>query len=378
MKSAMRYSLLFLIPVLATEAAVPGAGQDPLRPYALMVGDKAPALWVSEWVRGPEIAAFGQGAITVVEFWATWCGPCKESIPHLSELAERYRGKVRIAGINVWESAPEKVPEFVTKMGDRMSYSVARDLVPPFPADVQSKPRFALENGRCSQDWLAASGWEENGIPVAFIVDGDGRIAWIGEPLGGALDEPLRKVVEGSWNTSAFASEYARQAAVDKKVRAATREMNDARKAKNFDAAISKAEEIMAFDRSQAHLAGFKFEVLLADKKDRTAAYRYAESELPMNGYYQALSQMAWVIVFEDGRNAPEDLALAEKLAGRAHEMSKGTRPGICNTLARIAFLKKDFARAVDFQSKALALASDEDARQEYRKTLDEYRRLIR
>ena len=351
------------------------SGADMPRPYTLMVGDAAPALGISGWIRGPEIKGFEKGTVHVIEFWATWCGPCQESIPHLSELAKKYGERLRVVGVDVWENAPEKVPDFVVKMGDRMAYGVARDLVPPFPPDVKSKSRFALENGRSSQDWLAASGWEENGIPVAFILDRDGRIAWIGEPLGGALDEPLAKVIDGSWDSSAYAREYAARAVVDKKIRALTRQMNTSFSAKDYASAVARAEELMALDPAQGHLAGFKFEVLLANVKDREAAYRYARAELPVNAFYQALSQMAWVIVFEDGRNLPEDLELAQALAERADILSDRTRPGIYNTLARISFIRNDFIRAVELQTKAVELSKTDDDRAGFAKTLEEYKR---
>ncbi len=366
-------AVVFALALLSVPFAV--SGEDAPRSYRLMVGDPAPVLGVSEWIRGPEVKALEKGTVHVVEFWATWCGPCMESIPHLSELAKKHGDKLRVVGINVWENAPEKVPDFVAKMGERMAYGVVRDLVPPFPPDVKSKPRFALENGRSSQDWLIASGWDENGIPVAFVVDRDGRIAWIGEPLGGALDEPLAKVVDGSWDTSAYAREYARRAVIDKKVRALTREGNAAYDAKDYATAVARTEELMAFDKAQGHLAGFKFEVLLTNLKDRDAAYRYARTELPVNAFHQALSQMAWVIVFEDGRNLAEDLELAEALAERANTMSGGTRPGIFNTLARIAFIRKDSGRAVELQSKAVELAKTDEDRAAYAKTLEAYMR---
>lgn len=359
---------------------MPGRTQAPCalgqtRPYRLMVGDPAPALAVSNWVKGRKIERFEKGRIYVVDFWATWCGPCLESIPHLTVLQEKHGDKVQMVGINVWENAPEKVPAFVEKMGAKMGYAVAQDLVPPFPKDVKSKPRFALENGRSSQDWLVASGWDENGIPVVFIIDRDGRIAWIGDGWGGALDSPLEKIVNGAWDTSAYALEYAKRAPIDKRVRAMTREMNASYNAKDYDGALAKAGEIMTFEPSQAHLAGFKFEVLLTNKGDREQAYAYAREQLKANTFYTALSQMAWVIVFGDGRSQPADLELAEALAERANVLSGGTRPGIYNTLARIAFLRGDAAKAADLQAKAVELAPTDEARQEYAKTLEEYKK---
>lgn len=158
-----------------------------------------------------------------------------------------------------------------------MDCSFARDLVPPFPEGVKSRPRFALENGRSYLDWPVASGWDENGIPLAFIVDREGRIAWIRDGWGDAADAPLEKVINGTWHTAAYAIEYAKRAPIDKRVRAMTREMNKAHNTKDYDGALAKAEEIIALNPAQAHLAGFKFEVLLTNKGDRKSSYAYAK-----------------------------------------------------------------------------------------------------
>jgi thiol-disulfide isomerase/thioredoxin len=144
---------------------------------SLKVGSKAPALQVSRWIKGDGPSALEARKVYVVEFWATWCPPCRESIPHITKLARSYKDKVTFVGVSVWErGSEENVNGFVRNMGDRMDYPVARD------------------TGHMARAWLEAAG--QDGIPSAFIVDGDGKIAWIGHPMDSmekAIDAVLSK-----------------------------------------------------------------------------------------------------------------------------------------------------------------------------------------
>jgi len=165
--------LALLVPVALAQA------DEPLP--SLYPGAKAPKIEVAEWVKkGPMKLG---GGIKVVEFWATWCGPCRESIPHLTELAQRYKGKVDFAGISVWErektpaEIKEKVTKFVANMGDKMDYHVAID----------------TPDGKMANGWMVAA--EQSGIPASFIVNKSGVILWIGHPM--ELEEPLKLAIEG-------------------------------------------------------------------------------------------------------------------------------------------------------------------------------------
>jgi thiol-disulfide isomerase/thioredoxin len=189
----MLYRIVLASALAAIFLAACGHAADDPKPDAakqeVAIGDAAPSLQVQEFVKGEPVKQFEKGKIYVVEFWATWCAPCRESIPHLTKLQQENKG-VTFIGVSIDEETGLVKP-FVDKMGDKMDYRVAID---------------AREGGnaRMAQAWLEASGQE--GIPAAFVVDGDGRVAWLGHP--GDLEQPLVQIVAGKWDLVAKAAEY--------------------------------------------------------------------------------------------------------------------------------------------------------------------------
>jgi thiol-disulfide isomerase/thioredoxin len=157
-------------------------GSLAVRAGSLAVGSSAPAINVGKWLKGKPIEKLDTQAVYVIEFWATWCPPCRRSIPHLTEIAKKYEGKVEVVGVSVYEhEASEaarlsKVGDFVKSMGEKMDYHVAVDNSQTFMA----------------KEWMEAANQE--GIPAAFIVKG-GKIVWIGHPMQG-LDEELAKLTK--------------------------------------------------------------------------------------------------------------------------------------------------------------------------------------
>ena len=143
-----------------------GVAADP----TLKVGDPAPKLQTGKWVQGDPVKDFQKGKAYIVEFWATWCGPCRASIPHVNEIYNQFKGKgLVVIGQDCWEQDESKVAPFVKSMGDKMTYRVALD------------DKTGGGRGKMAETWMAAAG--RKGIPSAFLVDTQGRIAWIGHPM---------------------------------------------------------------------------------------------------------------------------------------------------------------------------------------------------
>jgi len=150
----------------------------------LHVGDRAPEIRVLEWVKGEPVSEFKPGSWYVIEFGATWCAPCRKAIPKLTQLAADYKGRIRVISMMVMEhnenpkgeipSFVARVHKFVDQQGDKMNYTVGLDAGDKF-----------LE-----QQWIRAAG--KSGIPQAFIINPDGRIAWIGSNT----DELIKNVAQ--------------------------------------------------------------------------------------------------------------------------------------------------------------------------------------
>jgi thiol-disulfide isomerase/thioredoxin len=238
------------------------------KPKELLVGDAAPPLAVKEFVKGEPVKELTKGKVYVVEFWATWCGPCIKAIPHVTELQAKHKDVVFI-GVDVMESADDEVRAFVKKMGDKMNYRVAID-----------KPDPAADNpdsGVMARTWLEAS--HQQGIPCSMIVDAAGKLAWVGHPM--ELDEPLEEVIAGKWDLAAAAKEFKAEIDAMKIEEELTEKVDEAIEAGKFADAVKLLDAGFAKAPSLEEEYGMvKFNALLAiEKPDQAFAYGTQLSE---------------------------------------------------------------------------------------------------
>ncbi len=205
----------------------------------LKVGDPAPAIKVARWLKGQPVPAFKKGEFYVLEFWATWCGPCIEVMPHLTELAKKYAGKVTFIGMDIWEkeknqkTLDKNLDKFVKGMGEKMGYTVAQD----------------TRDGFMSAAWMKAAGL--SGIPQSFIVGKDGSIMWQGHP--GSIDKTLGKIFSDTFNLQDSKAEVREGADEIKDIKEAMAlympaksAIDKAIRAKNWPQVLKLAEETLA------------------------------------------------------------------------------------------------------------------------------------
>ena len=137
---------------LAAVGAGTLAAQTPLNEIYLFKNPKpAPALQATSLTGQPINLANLRGKVVLLNFWATWCGPCRMEIPEFERLQRQYAGKLQIIGMSVDELPPAQVEKVAAQMG--INYPVAI-------ASAAVQARFG---------GMPA-------IPITFVIGPDGRV----------------------------------------------------------------------------------------------------------------------------------------------------------------------------------------------------------
>lgn len=233
--------------MVACSAQVQGQG-----PQRLSIGDEAPALKYSKWLQGTPISSLTEGKVYVLEFWATWCGPCIQAMPHLSELSKKYEGKITFIGCNVLE-----------KVGDK-PYESSLPVVIRFAENQKKLKRMtynviADNNAQdMNKGWLVAAGI--SGIPSSFVIS-KGKIAWIGHPIG--LDSVLAAIDAGTYDLQIAKEKYEASHNQDDSF---SKDMDAAKKLyTDFETAKDYNKALQYTDTAMARMPAVKF-VFMAEK----------------------------------------------------------------------------------------------------------------
>jgi thiol-disulfide isomerase/thioredoxin len=335
--------MLFAVLALTGLVAVAVAGdeksdKDKTKQEKLAVGDAAPALKATKWLQGDEVKEFKKDRIYVVEFWATWCGPCIVMMPHMAELQQHYKKDVTFIGFSAKDpnNTQEKVVEFVKKRGPKLKYT------------------FAFEDGRDTYGaWMTAAG--QGGIPCSFVVDKKGKIAYIGHPM--YLDVVLPKVVSGKWDYKEGPEE----------LKGIEKEVNELFQALRGKDAEETLEKIATFEKKHPALANIPYFTgpklsLLVKAKKTDQAKKMAEKVIETASKHDDTSALATVAAnlrTDEAKKSKELLDLSLK-AAKALLKAAGEKDLMAlYTMAETHFARGERDKAKEFCKKAIDAAPD-------------------
>jgi thiol-disulfide isomerase/thioredoxin len=328
-------SALMLIMVLQSSA------QDEV---TLHIGDKAPDIKYSEWIKGSPIKSFKGDELYVLEFWATWCGPCKAAMPHLTKTQKEYEGKITIIGVDVWEKTKEGenyetalplVNKFVKGNDANMGYSVVAD---------NNEKHMATK-------WLTAAGI--NGIPSTFIIKNK-KIIWIGHPI--VLDSMLALIENGKYNMEEYKLAYEKKSEASRKQIAAMREgskkVQDALDAKDYKKAFELMEEVkVEVPILKISMDNLKFTTLLKHVSEKEAI---AFAEQWQKDFKSAPQYVLMAVKEIDGLSKSTYLWALKNF----ESTNKSTvNPMTYNLIASVYAKAGDYQNAITNQEKAIEAA---------------------
>lgn len=307
----------------------------------LKVGSRAPSLTIAHWAQGEEVKLDGAGKTYVVEFWATWCAPCKKAIPHINELYQRYSSRGLVV-VGVSDEPLETVKPFLGKMGASMTYPVACD-----------------NERKTSTDWLQAAG--QSGIPCAFIVRDD-RILWIGNPLDERFDAVLTSAIAGRYNPE-----------LTRRAKPTLDAANAAVRVKNYKDALKHFDAVLAIDREFfGDVAVRKYRTLLVDANDPAGARAWGEQMVTLyRRDANTLGELALAIAKDDSIK-DRDYELAIRAADAAGAAAPKSDPATLALRAEVLACAGKYSEAKDLQYEAwMSAGSGEKA--DYKRILDNY-----
>jgi thiol-disulfide isomerase/thioredoxin len=171
-KDGAIYASAKLVPIVVAVVATPQGAPGSLFETTVNVGEQAPEVEAAEWIHTDDgISLTGlRGQVVVVEFWATWCVPCRQSTPHLVELNQKYKDR----GVT-----------FLGMTDERRSEAPVDAFIKEFSVD------YIIGVGSQSIQTYGV-----NGVPTAFVINGEGVVQWIGHPMD-ALDEAVEAALQG-------------------------------------------------------------------------------------------------------------------------------------------------------------------------------------
>ncbi len=159
--------------LIGTPVLAPATAEDAPK-ITLKVGDAAPDLSVATWWQKKNLPEFQKNRVYLVDFWASWCPPCRESFPELAKFKKLYGSEgLEVVAVSIDEDAADAAG-FLESQGGQFDFFIGVD-----------KKDTSWNN------WGRAAG--RDSIPTSFLVNAQGKIAWIGHPMEEELEPTILK-----------------------------------------------------------------------------------------------------------------------------------------------------------------------------------------
>jgi len=319
----------------------------------LKPGDSAPPLYVSNWVKlNPfsnwkpgkplDLAKAAKGKVVLLEFWATWCPPCIQLIPHTDELYNEHKDDGLLV-VGITDSAKGQrlsaVKRFVERRGDGMNYPVAYD------SSERSSFAYIYDAGGF-------------GLPHAVVIGKDGRIVWMGHPGMPEMETIIKDLLMNRYDPAVYKAKAEREA----RIQPLLMEFNQALSRSDWEKCISVANAILEIDPAHFDAMRFAVAILIEEIESPQRLSTWVDQfieEYPDR--VEALSNLAELLI-----NVPDLTKRQPQLAVRAAEAAYKADPSetqAIEAVAYVAYYTGRLDKAIDFQKKAVESADALEAK---------------
>lgn len=309
---------------------------------ALEIGDAAPALKIKEWVRGDAVNLAKEAAkkIHLVEFWATWCPPCKASVPLLTQYQKKHEKDLVIVGVtdaDPYRNSPTDIKQFVKEQGANMAYTVAID-----------------DDGATTKAYMQE---DVVGIPYAFLVGRDDKVVWHGSPLDPALEKIIPEVIGGKYDVNA-----AKKAAdLEQEVAKRFQTLEMAYQLGQREAVWEGVIDILRIDPAN-ETAMQILTSLYADDPKKAEAFRTCIRDHTSKHKTNVKAMLALAQTLSDHEDLSTRMPdLALEAAKSAYEASGQRERDAVEVYARALYQIGDLDRAMSLQKDAVALTPESE-----------------
>jgi thiol-disulfide isomerase/thioredoxin len=323
----------------------------------LEIGSAAPKLSVEHWIQKgngkfSEVTQFEKGRVYVIEFWATTCGPCVQSMPHLAELQTKFADK----GLQIVSISNEPLKAVTSFLQNRIRLPNGQEST----IDEVTKGYCLTTDpdGSSEIDYLLAA--EQDSIPSAFVVGKDGKIEWIGHPM--EMEPIVEAVLQDRWDRASYMADQKLLQEARTTVRLLARNKQFLQAAEAIDGFITRTKE----KRLVFGLHKSKIDMLILGNADSTTL---EQSHKQLFDLYRDeplfVQDVAWG-VFERYASGDLDNKGIVSLAADAVEKSLAKSTGaekanMFDTLARLQHALERIDLAIAAQTNAVQLSDGSD-----------------